>query len=88
MRFWGADSDRDWEEHIHMHDEPTPHGQGFCDCHCERCGADLELDPIFGKFYASCGDCYGGSEPDGEAFRGGEAAAYEREQMAEARKVK
>lgn len=27
-------------------------------------------------------------DPDGEAFRGGEAAAYEREQMDEARKLK
>ena len=58
------------------------HGNGFCQCHCDRCGAPLSFDLFIGKCYALCGDCYGGREPDGEAFRGGEAAAYEREQMA------
>ena len=54
-------------------EDPELHGDGNCDCHCERCGAELSLDPIYGKVYARCGDCFGGGEIDGEAFRGGEA---------------
>lgn len=76
-KHWTGDDDREFS--------PPPdqeHGDGMCECHCDTCGAELSLDPIFNRVYARCGDCYGGSEPDGEAFRGGEAAAYEREQMA------
>lgn len=54
-----------------------------CECHCDRCGQPLEPDPIYGTHYGGCGDCFGGACGDGEAFRGGEAAAYEREQQAE-----
>lgn len=71
--------------------DPAPedrHGHGECECHCSKCGVALELDPIYGTVYATCGDCYGGGDVDGEAFRGGEAAAYAREQMAAAQRVK
>lgn len=63
-------------------DEPEAHGDGACECHCERCGAELSLDPIYGRYYASCGDCFGGREPDGEEWRGREREAYEAEEMA------
>lgn len=59
------------------------HGAGRCECHCDNCGEPLSLDPVYGRFYATCGDCYGGREPDGEMWRGNEKAAYEREQQAE-----
>jgi hypothetical protein len=59
-------------------DDHYPDGE--CECHCPTCGESREPGPYGG--FATCGDCYGGKEPDGEAFRGGEAAAYEREQMA------
>jgi len=54
-----------------------------CECHCERCYEALEKDPIYHRFYARCGGCFGGDEADGEAWRGEEAYAYEREQQAE-----
>jgi hypothetical protein len=57
------------------------HGPGECDCHCERCGEPLELDPIYGLVYGGCGDCDGG-RVDGEAFRGREASEFERERQA------
>lgn len=44
---------------------------------CEDCALDLEREKDREP-----------PEPDGEAFRGGEAAAYEREQMAEWQKLK
>lgn len=62
-----------------MSDEHYPGGE--CECHCERCGVALDPGPYGG--YCSCGDCHGGREPDGEVFRGGEAAAYERDRMAD-----
>jgi hypothetical protein len=50
-----------------------------CGCHCPKC---LGLLPYIGRgLYASCGDCDGGREDDGEAFRGSEAAAFAREQQ-------
>lgn len=58
-----------------------------CDCHCPTCHAPLEESPYASTVFARCGDCHGGEEPDGEAFRGGEAAAYEREQQAYIQRV-
>lgn len=82
-KHWTGDDERD-SLNAEQPDAPFVHyPEGECDCHCDRCGAELGLDPIYGVVYVTCGDCYGGAEPDGEAFRGGEAAAYEREQQAE-----
>lgn len=78
--YYNGDDNRD---SLSPHDpDAVAHGHGECECHCDRCGAALSLDPIYGTWYARCGDCYGGAEPDGEAFRGGEAAAFEAEQHA------
>jgi hypothetical protein len=48
---------------------------------CDRCGEPLELDPIHGTHFAPCENCGGGEDSDGP--RGGEAAAYERDLMAD-----
>src|SRR5690554_2915774 len=37
------------DDHPSVEDE---HGEGRCECCCERCGAALSLDPIYGKVYA------------------------------------
>lgn len=50
------------------------------DVFCLRHGKPL-LDGMYGYKASNCEDCEG-PEPDGECFRGGESAAYEREQMA------
>lgn len=50
------------------------------DLWCLKHGKELPMGP-YGIRYGGCDDCEP-PEPDGEAFRGGEAAAYEREQMA------
>ena len=47
---------------------------------CIKHGKELPMGP-YGHRYGGCEDCEP-PEPDGEAFRGGEAAAYEAEQMA------
>jgi hypothetical protein len=56
---------------------------------CDRCGDEIEVgahsNPETGVM---CDGCYRllariDMDPDGEAFRGGEAAAYEREQQDE-----
>jgi hypothetical protein len=50
------------------------------DVYCLRHGKEKPMSD-YGVRYGGCEDCEPG-DPDGEAFRGGEAAAYEREQMA------
>lgn len=55
---------------------------------CGRCGKALEPSPYRSTVFARCGDCDGGADPDGEAFRGGEAAAYAREQSIAAQRLK
>ena len=50
------------------------------DVFCLTHGKELPMGP-YGTRYGGCDDCEP-PEPDGEAFRGGEAAAYAREQMA------
>jgi hypothetical protein len=54
------------------------------DLFCLKHGTELPMGP-YGIRYGGCEDCEP-PEPDGEAFRGGEAAAYEREQMAAIRR--
>lgn len=55
---------------------------------CPMCGA-IYTDPWGGRHYNnSVGCCIEPPEPDGECFRGGEAAAYEREQMAAWQRLK
>lgn len=56
------------------------------DVFCLRHGKPL-LDGMYGHKASNCEDCEP-PEPDGEAFRGGEAAAYEREQMAKWQRLK
>lgn len=83
---WTGDDDRDALS-ADQPDAPMQHcPDGECECHCDRCGAELIADPSFG--IAKCGDCYGGAKEDGEAFRGGEAAAYLSEQQAAAQRLK
>lgn len=66
---------------------------------CPDCGGECERDMVdvgVGSVPAGpwcCPDCHWVErdeprEADGEAFRGGEAAAYEREQQTEAQKLK
>jgi hypothetical protein len=84
-KHWNGDDEREFNappDHV----EHYPNGE--CDCHCPKCGKELETSPYSSKVFACCGDCYGGTEPDGEAFRGGERQAWEREQMAEGQKLK
>ena len=62
------------------HDE-RPFGWGLC----SRCGEDCEDADYNPRTRTSlCRDCdnYEPGDADGEDFRGGEAAAFEREQMA------
>jgi len=83
-RHYNGSDDREFSrppEDRHWLDEP-------CECHCEHCGAPLELSPYSSKVYARCGECFGGEAPDGEAWRGREAAASEAEQMVIARRLK
>jgi len=54
---------------------------GECDCHCPSCGEPREEE--FKGVYATCGDCFGGRDGDGEAFRADEAEAYARWQQAD-----
>lgn len=49
------------------------------DMFCLKHGKELPMGP-YGMRYDGCEDCEP-PEPDGECFRGGEAAAYERDQM-------
>lgn len=66
---------------------------------CPNCGGECERDMVdvgVGEMPSGpwgCPECQWveGQEPgdpDGEAFRGGEAAAYEREQMSDAQSLK
>jgi len=71
---------------------------------CERCGEDATREWDHGYDYAFwtrqprrvpvCDECYQWydnrepPDPDGEAFRGGEAAAYRAERMAEWQRLK
>ncbi|MPZ20109.1 MAG: hypothetical protein GEV06_19660 [Luteitalea sp.] len=48
-------------------------------CYCLRHGKELPMSE-YGVRYGGCEEC-SPPEPDGEAFRGGEAAAYERDQQ-------
>jgi hypothetical protein len=61
MNFWGANSDRDYDDYIHMHDEPREyrenHSDGTCECHCPKCHKSLEP---YGQYFHRCGDCEGG----------------------------
>jgi hypothetical protein len=62
---------------------------------CEDCALDLEQakqcqrhgKPVLSEYSSHCEDCEP-SDLDGEAFRGGEAAAWEREQMAAWQRLK
>lgn len=60
---------------------------------CERCGRD-DVPSATGEWFVERGWCracetnYEPPEPDGEDFRGGEAAAFQREQMAEWQRLK
>lgn len=56
------------------------------DIFCLKHGKPL-LDGDHGCKASNCEDCEP-PEPDGEAFRGGEAAAYEAEQMYRAQRLK
>ena len=56
------------------------------DLFCLKHGKELPMGPC-GHRYGGCEDCEP-PEPDGEAFRGGEAAAYEAEQMHAAQRLK
>ena len=47
---------------------------------CLKHGKPLAVGP-YGMLWGSCEDCEP-PEPDGEALRGGEAQAYDRERMA------
>lgn len=53
---------------------------------CLRHGKELPMGP-YGVRYGGCEDCEP-PESDGDAFRGGEAAAYERDQMAAWQRLK
>lgn len=75
--WFNGDDDRDRDIPPEERHQP----EWDCECHCHRCHAPLEPSPYSAKVFSSCGDCEGGRE-DGEAFRGGEAAAYQAEQMA------
>lgn len=81
---WTGDDDREFTNP----DEPDRHQPNWdCECHCPTCHEPLGRSE-FGPGYYSCGDCHGGKDVDGEAFRGGEAAAFDREQMAAAQRLK
>ena len=55
---------------------------------CPQCGA-IYQDPWGGRHYNhSLGCCLEPGDDDGEAFRGGEAAAYEAEQQADCQRLK
>lgn len=56
------------------------------DVFCLKHGKERPMSE-YGIRYGGCEDCEPG-EPDGEAFRGGEAAAYQREQMAAYQRLK
>lgn len=56
------------------------------DVFCLHHGKPLVMSE-YGIPYAGCEDCEPG-EPDGEAFRGGEAAAFTSEQQAAAQRLK
>ena len=56
------------------------------DIYCLKHGKELPIGE-YGVRYGGCEDCEP-PEPDGEDFRGGEAAAYEREQMAKWQRLK
>ena len=56
------------------------------DLYCLTHGKERPMGP-YGTRYSGCENCEPG-DADGEAFRGGEAAAYEREQMADAQRLK
>lgn len=55
---------------------------------CPKCEIrELSMGP-YGVRYSCCDDCAGDQEPDGEDFRGGEAAAFQAEQQEAARRLK
>ena len=56
------------------------------DLFCLKHGKELPMG-LYGVRYSGCAECEQ-PEPDGEAFRGGEAAAYEQDQMAAAQRLK
>lgn len=71
------------------------------DCECgERATREWDEGPDYAfwtsqpRYTPVCGECYirrdnyEPPEPDGEAFRGNEAAAYQAEQMEKARRLK
>ena len=62
--YYNGDDDRDslTQPAPALVHHPDPDGE--CECHCDRCGVALSLDPVYGKWYARCGDCWGGGEPD------------------------
>lgn len=88
VKAWTGDDERDALNAEQPDARMVHYPAGECECHCDRCGAELEVSPYSNSVFATCGDCYGGAEPDGEAFRGGEAAAYEAEQMHGSRRLK
>ncbi len=84
--------------------DPTCEHQPCGQASCADCGEPATMDWDEGPDYAFwtseprrtpiCDDCWEKRdnreppEPDGEAFRGGEAAAYQAEQMAAAQRLK
>ena len=45
-----------------MSEDHYPDGE--CECHCPSCGEPREPDPFGLGYFATCGDCFGGREPD------------------------
>lgn len=69
-----------------------PHNQRHCgdcldpDLFCAKHGLELPMGP-YGVRYGGCEECEP-PESEGEAFRGGEAAAYQAEQQHAAQRLK
>ncbi len=57
------------------------------DTHCTRHGKLLLPSDYVGVLSSGCDDCEPG-DPDGDAFRGGEAGAFASEQQAAAQRLK
>lgn len=57
------------------------------DWFCQRHGQPRIYDPYWSAMSGGCSECEP-SDADGESFRGGESAAYDRDQMADARRLK